>query len=129
MPTYPYLTELRLISCNAMPMINTCSVQLQSSSFNPLFGLKHLYLTEIDLESMPEQWMKNLKSLERLSLSGFPAIVPMIRHLQHLSAELQELRICQVDKLDLWRDEGNASSKCQSPSWPQISAENIHRIL
>jgi Leucine-rich repeat (LRR) protein len=115
MPTYPYLTELRLISCNAMPMIKTCSVQLQSSSFNPLFGLKHLYLTEIDLESMPEQWMKNLKSLERLSLSGFPAIVPMIRHLQHLSAELQELRICQVDKLDLWRDEGNASSKCQVP--------------
>ncbi|XP_027191605.1 putative disease resistance protein RGA1 [Cicer arietinum] len=65
MPTYPYLIELRLISCNVMPMIETCSVR--SSSFNPLFGLKHLYLTEIDVESMPEQWMKNLTS--RVSLS------------------------------------------------------------
>lgn len=127
MPTYPYLTELKLISCNVKPMIETCSVQLQSSSFNPLFGLKHLYLTEIDLEAMPEQWMKNLKSLERLSLSGFLVIEPMIRHLQHLSAGLQELRICQVDKLDLWRDEGNANSECKVPhglrSLQKISVE------
>lgn len=70
---------------------------------------------EIDIEAMPEEWMKNLTSLKRLSLSGLPIVKPMLQHLQHLSAELQELRICQVDKLDLWRDEDNASTQGQVP--------------
>lgn len=39
----------------------------------------------------------------------------MLRHLQHLSAELKKLRICQVDKVDLWRDEDNTSTLCQVP--------------
>ncbi|KAJ1382314.1 Virus X resistance protein-like, coiled-coil domain [Sesbania bispinosa] len=105
MPTYPYLVELRLISCNVKPLIETCLVQLHSSSFNPLSGLKQLYVTEIDVEAMPKKWMENLTSLEHLSLSGLLIIVPMLQHLRHLSAELQDLRICQVDKLDLWKDE------------------------
>ncbi|KAJ1382313.1 Virus X resistance protein-like, coiled-coil domain [Sesbania bispinosa] len=116
MPPYPHLVDLSLYSCSVKSLTETCSVRLQSSSFYPLSSLKHLDIgKEIDIKAMPEKWMQNLTSLECVGLSGLPIIAPMLLHLQHLPAELKELRIFGVNKLDLWKDEDHVGTQCHVP--------------
>ncbi|KAK7244089.1 hypothetical protein RIF29_38907 [Crotalaria pallida] len=111
MPTYPHLAEkLMLQSCNVKPMIETCLVQLQSSSFHPFSTLELLQIGDVDMEAMPEEWMRNLASLKRFSISRSPSIAPVFQYLQYLPVGLEDLEICDVDKLDIWKDEDNVST-------------------
>ena len=115
MPTFPYLIEkLDLLDGGVKPLIETCLVELHSSSFYPLSALKFLHIGLIDLEAMPEKWMKNLISLEGLSLWDLSITPPLSQHLQHLPSELHSLGITYVhdDKLDLWEDEHDDITQC-----------------
>ncbi|KAJ1384864.1 Virus X resistance protein-like, coiled-coil domain [Sesbania bispinosa] len=116
MPTYQHLVELSLNSCSVRSLIETCLVQLQSFSFNPLSALKLLHIgNEVDIEALPEERMKNLTSLECLSLSRLTVIAPILQHLQHLPAKLQELKIYEVNIPDLWKDKDDIGTLCQIP--------------
>ncbi|XP_061369963.1 putative disease resistance protein RGA1 [Gastrolobium bilobum] len=115
MPPYPHVVHLTLNSCSVNSMIETCLVQLHSSSFNPHSGLKRLEFFRMEIEAMPEEWMKSLTSLEYFSIGGIPNNAPLFQQLQHLPAELRVLEILFVDKLDVWKGEDDISTQCQVP--------------
>ncbi|XP_050263324.1 disease resistance protein RGA2-like isoform X2 [Quercus robur] len=63
-----------------------------SSSFSPpLSKLKQLTLT-LELESLPEEWFKNLTSLERLNIWWCPNLTSLPEGMSHLTS-LQSLHI------------------------------------
>ena len=80
MPLFPNLEGLYMINTSWKPleqtiemkMMNTASSFPSSSSY-PLSKLKDLNLREgQDLESLPEEWLKSLTSLENLEILGCP---------------------------------------------------------
>ena len=82
MPTFAFVVKLELGLCSVKPMIETCLVQHQSSSFYPLSLLKYLDIgEEMDIEAMPMERMQNLTSLEHLSVSGSPFIAAVLQNL------------------------------------------------
>ncbi|XP_065628877.1 disease resistance protein RGA2-like [Quercus suber] len=73
-----------------------------SSSFSPpLSKLKHLTLYEMqELESLPEEWFKNLTSLERLEIWKCPNLTSLSEGMSHLTS-LQALSIYNCPNLTL----------------------------
>ena len=68
-----------------------------SSSFSPpLSKLKELYLWDLqELESLPEEWFKNLTSLESLNISDCPNLTSLPKGMTHLiSLRRLDIRGC-----------------------------------
>ncbi|KAI4354169.1 hypothetical protein L6164_003062 [Bauhinia variegata] len=130
MPTYPLVEKFELENGSSMkPLIDTLEMKTKngastaakdedesepyamtsswckSPSCTPLFTLKSLTIARIDIESLPEQWMKNLTCLKSLSISDFPRLAPIFRYMRHLPSSLEKLKIVWVDNFDMPIDE------------------------
>ncbi|KAI4354166.1 hypothetical protein L6164_003059 [Bauhinia variegata] len=79
----------------------------KSPSCTPLSNLKSLSIQDIDIDSLPEEWMKNLICLKNLSLLQFPRLSPMSQYMQHLPSPLEKLEIRWVNNFDLPDDNGD----------------------
>ncbi|XP_012065611.2 putative disease resistance protein RGA4 [Jatropha curcas] len=86
MPPFPFLDEeldLNIVSAEILEQTLKMKVPMTSSStssslVHPLSKLKKLMIMDVeDLESLPEEWLQNLTSLEELSICG----VPILAHL------------------------------------------------
>ncbi|XP_059429818.1 putative disease resistance protein RGA4 [Corylus avellana] len=76
-----------------------------SSSFTPLSKLKFIELVSIaDLETLPEEWLKNLTSLESLRISDCDRLKSLFLGIRHLTT-LQDLNIENCLELELANDE------------------------
>jgi Leucine-rich repeat (LRR) protein len=112
MPTFPHLEDLRLTGTSLKPLQQTMMMNMgapqsststtkASSSSTPLSKLKSLYLKFIeDLETLPEEWLKNLTSLKSLSIQGCNKLNSLSQGIQHLAA-LQELDLYHCPELEL----------------------------
>ncbi|MED6170793.1 hypothetical protein PIB30_034594 [Stylosanthes scabra] len=129
MPTFPHLDGwLRLSKCSMKPLKDTCLVGAESSTLYPLSSLRSLSIGyNEDIESMPEEWMQNLKSLQRLCIMGFSVITSLSRQLQHLPSQLQSLSVSEVNELDvLWKqDEDDECIQCEASFYCLRSLQTI----
>ncbi|KAI4354170.1 hypothetical protein L6164_003063 [Bauhinia variegata] len=130
MPTYPLVELFELwYGCSMKPLIDTLEMKTKngastaakdedeseryamtsswckSPSCPPLSALKSLTIVNIGIESLPEQWMKNLTCLKRLCISYFPRLAPIFRYMRHLPSPLEKLEIWYVDNFDMPIDE------------------------
>jgi Leucine-rich repeat (LRR) protein len=116
MPMFPHL-ERQLVMRNTSSkllqqtmMMNMAAPQSPtpttfSSSSSTLSKLKLIQLSDIvDLETLPEEWLKNLTSLESLSVSDCNRLKSISQGIQHLTA-LHELKIVNCPELELANDE------------------------
>uniref|UniRef100_A0A7N2MW44 R13L1/DRL21-like LRR repeat region domain-containing protein n=1 Tax=Quercus lobata TaxID=97700 RepID=A0A7N2MW44_QUELO len=97
----------------AMTM-NTVEASLlpSSSSSSPLSGLHWLTLENIqDIESLPEEWLQNLISLERLEISQCPRLTSLSRFMQYLPS-LKILTIAYCELVDQLSDD----TECRLPT-------------
>jgi hypothetical protein len=113
MPTFPHLEE-KLFFCNASwkPLQQTMmmkmgapqsptSTAISSSSSTPLSKLRSISLDSIeDLETLPEEWLKNLTSLKFLTIRGCNRLNSLSPGIQHLTA-LQYLELHDCLELEL----------------------------
>ncbi|MED6174877.1 hypothetical protein PIB30_073112 [Stylosanthes scabra] len=106
-PPFPHVPKLVLSRLNAKPILESCMLQHETSSFYALSHLEYLELNNVTgMEAMAENWMKNLTSLKSLTLHSSPTVEAVLPQLQHLPSELQELEISyDDDELELWKDE------------------------
>ncbi|KAM3742054.1 hypothetical protein ACB098_07G043400 [Castanea mollissima] len=110
MPLFPYLEEqlyLTKVSWKALQQtmamkMNTAGASSLTSSIPPLSKLRRLYLWfMLDKESLPEEWLQNLTSLEKLSINRCSISLSQI--LRHLTS-LKELSIEDCEEVDLFSD-------------------------
>jgi Leucine-rich repeat (LRR) protein len=117
MPMFPHLEKelfLWLTSSKLLQqtmMMNMAAPQsstpttIGSSSSTPFSKLKFIELYSIaDLETLPEEWLKNLTSLESLRISNCHKLNSISQGIQHLTA-LHELKIEDCPGLELANDE------------------------
>jgi Leucine-rich repeat (LRR) protein len=112
MPTFPHLEELSLYGTSLKPLQQTMMMNMgapqsststakASSSSTPLSKLKSIYLGFIeDLETLPEEWLKNLTSLKSLMIRGCNRLNSLSQGIQHLGA-LQDLDLDECAELEL----------------------------
>uniref|UniRef100_A0A2N9GEH4 Rx N-terminal domain-containing protein n=1 Tax=Fagus sylvatica TaxID=28930 RepID=A0A2N9GEH4_FAGSY len=110
MPLFPYLEEkLELVNTSFKPlqetmamtmnMSATSSLPSSSSSSPPLSKLKSLTLRRIqDVDSLPEELLKNLTSLQRLCISNYPNLTSLPEGIGNLTS-LQSLDISDCPNL------------------------------
>ncbi|KAK4551366.1 hypothetical protein RGQ29_032388 [Quercus rubra] len=84
MPPFPYFKErLALSGCSWKVLEQTMKMKMKmgaatTSTYFPLSQLQQLYLIEIDdLESLPEEWLRNLVSLRKLYISCCDGLVSL----------------------------------------------------
>ncbi|KAK4564487.1 hypothetical protein RGQ29_006523 [Quercus rubra] len=99
---------------------SSSSSSSSSSSFSPpLSKLKNLNLS-LELESLPEEWFKNLTSLESLNISDCPNLTSLPKGMTHLTS-LQTLRIVRCPQLK------QRCEKANGEDWDKIShIPNLH---
>ena len=119
MPLFPYLEErliLTRVSWKALQQtmemkINTTRASSLPSSIPPLSKLRRLFLWEmLDKESLPEEWLQNLTSLEELIIGRCSTSLSQI--LRHLTS-LKKLRIEDCEEVDLFSDADDDGTKFQ----------------
>ncbi|KAM4087785.1 hypothetical protein ACB094_07G022100 [Castanea mollissima] len=127
MPLFPNLEEvLYLINSSLKALEETIEMNntggrassfpssSSSSSFSPpLSKLKKLMLI-LDLESLPEEWFKNLTSLETLYIQSCPNLTSLPEGMRHLTS-LQRLEIAYCPQLKQRCEKGNGED------WDKIS--------
>ncbi|XP_059439482.1 putative disease resistance protein RGA4 [Corylus avellana] len=117
MPMFPHLEEeLVLEMASSKPLQQTMMMNMAapqspkstattSSSSTPLSKLKSIELNYIaDLETLPEEWSKNLTSLENLNIVNCNRLNSLSPGIQHLTA-LQNLDLYRCRELELANDE------------------------
>ena len=84
MPPFPYLKEpLELSGCSWKVLEQTMKMKMKmgaatTSTYFPLSQLQILELMHInDLESLPKEWLRNLVSLQQLSIEGCDELVSL----------------------------------------------------
>ncbi|XP_059439396.1 putative disease resistance protein RGA3 [Corylus avellana] len=117
MPMFPHLEEdLYLDYTSSKPLQQTMMMNMAApqsptstattfSSFTPLSKLKVITLSFIeDLETLPEDLLKNLTSLQSLKIRNCHRLNSLSTGIQHLTA-LQDLELYNCDELELANDE------------------------
>ena len=112
MPLFPYLkVELKLWEASLKVLQQTINTQRPSTSTAssccfPLSELEFLDLKGVnDLESLPEKWLQNLVSLQRLFIYGCLGLRSLpCKGIQHLIS-LQEMNIVNCNEIALVNDE------------------------
>lgn len=110
----------------AMKM-NTAGASSLPSSIPPLSKLRKLHLWEmLDKESLPEEWLQNLTSLEELNIRGCPtSLSQILRHLNSLKA----LTVGCCEEVDLFSDVDDDGTKFQHVKCLQsLSFINISKL-
>jgi Leucine-rich repeat (LRR) protein len=112
MPTFPHLKYLTLDNTSLKPLQQTMMMNMgapqspmstakASSSSTPLSKLKSIYLNSIeDLETLPEEWLKNLTFLKSLMIRRCNRLNSFFPGIQHLAA-LQDLVLLECPELEL----------------------------
>ncbi|KAL4614437.1 hypothetical protein ACB092_07G054900 [Castanea dentata] len=132
LPSFPCLSDLVIVNCSkltSMPLFPYLEEQLylrrELLHFPPLSKLRKLWLWGmLDKVSLPEEWLQNLTSLEKLFIWRFSTSLSQI--LRHLTS-LKELSIEDCEEVDLFSvadDDGTKFQhvKClQSLSFKKIS--------
>ncbi|KAI9071728.1 hypothetical protein K1719_046305 [Acacia pycnantha] len=110
MPTFNLVERLVLKNCSTKPLIDTvkASTTTQELLHPSLSMLEYLGIHDMDVEALPEEWMRNLSSLKNLSIGGLSSLVTLFRHLRHLPAPLEQDNLQGIHNLDPWSvaDEG-----------------------
>ncbi|XP_059428632.1 putative disease resistance protein RGA4 [Corylus avellana] len=116
MPMFPHLEELDLFDASSKPLQQTTMMNMAapqsptstattSSSSTPLSKLKYIELDFIeDLETLPEDWSKNLTSLESLRIQSCKRLNSLSPGIQHLTS-VQDLELYNCHELELANDE------------------------
>ena len=155
LPSFPCLSDLTIVDCSkltSMPLfpylegslyldraswkalqqtmamkMNTAGASSLPSSIPPLSKLRRLRLGEmLDKESLPEEWLQNLTSLEELSIWGCSTSLSQI--LRPLTS-LKELRIADCEEVDLFSDADDDGTKFQHVKCLQsLSFINISKL-
>ncbi|XP_050274023.1 putative disease resistance protein RGA1 [Quercus robur] len=124
MPLFPNLKEgLILSNANLKPLQQTMAMTMDmiiesslpssssSSSSPPLSKLKSLSLFRMqDIESLSDDWLQNLTSLEYLEIWACPRLKSLSRFMQSLTS-LKKLEIGDFEEVDLICDESDNSTK------------------
>ncbi|KAK9016448.1 hypothetical protein V6N11_078947 [Hibiscus sabdariffa] len=101
MPLYPSLEVLRLVNTSSRTLKQTIQMNItQSTSSLPLSKLKLFSVKNIEELAMPDEYLKNLTSLEDLSIDSFHWLKSLSGWLQ-LLASLKTLTITDCKELDL----------------------------
>uniref|UniRef100_A0A2N9HJ32 Uncharacterized protein n=1 Tax=Fagus sylvatica TaxID=28930 RepID=A0A2N9HJ32_FAGSY len=123
MPLFPCLKEkLILFNVSSKPlqqtmamtmnMSATSSLPSSSSSSPPFSKLKCLSLDSIqDIESLPEELLQNLTSLEYLQICLCPRLKSLPQFMQHLTS-LKTLIIDRCKEVDLFSGDIDDSTQC-----------------
>uniref|UniRef100_A0A2N9H1Y4 NB-ARC domain-containing protein n=1 Tax=Fagus sylvatica TaxID=28930 RepID=A0A2N9H1Y4_FAGSY len=140
MPLFPYLEEnLLLWSTSFKPLQDTMAMTMNmsatsslpsssSSSFPPLSKLKSLTLSGIqDVESLPEELLQNLASLEYLTIWACPRLKSLPRFMQHLIS-LKKLDIGLCKELDLFNEESDDGTQCVT-TLQELYISVDHRLI
>ncbi|XP_059428669.1 putative disease resistance protein RGA4 [Corylus avellana] len=117
MPMFPHLEEVLVLNnTSTKPLQQTMMMNMAtpqsptstataSSSSTPLSKLKSMLLNSIeDLETLPEEWLQNLTSLEYLNIKNCNRLNSLSPGIQHLTA-LQDLVLSNCRELELANDE------------------------
>uniref|UniRef100_A0A2N9GA38 Rx N-terminal domain-containing protein n=1 Tax=Fagus sylvatica TaxID=28930 RepID=A0A2N9GA38_FAGSY len=111
-----------------MNMSATSSLPSSSSSSPPLSKLKSLTLEGIqDVESLPEELLQNLASLEYLRIWECPRLKSLPRFMQHLTS-LKVLDIRECEELDLFSEESDDGTQCVT-TLQELHISVDHRLI
>jgi Leucine-rich repeat (LRR) protein len=129
-PSFPCLSDLYVGECPMMSLIPVVvlgseTTPYSSSPFSDLSKLKSLFLEGLEeLEYLPEEWLQNLTSLERLEISRCRKLqISMSPLFQHLTV-LEDLVISNCKELIINEDEEGA--QCLGPTTLRhLSIENV----
>jgi Leucine-rich repeat (LRR) protein len=124
MPLFPYLKESLILWETSSKVLQQtmkmgtrqrATTSTSSSSWFPLSQLQYLRLWDVnDLESLPEEWLGNLTSIQRLQIRGCPNLTSLPQGIRNLTS-LQHLTI--INCPHLWE-------RCQrqiGEDWPNIA--------
>ncbi|XP_054780826.1 putative disease resistance protein RGA3 [Prosopis cineraria] len=119
MPTFSLVERLVLKNCSTKPLLDIVKASISGSSATQdscpsLSKLKYLGFQDMDVEALPEGWMRNLTSLKNLSIGGLSSLVSVFRHMQHLPAELEQVTFQGINNLDPWSVNEGFSTLCQA---------------
>ncbi|CAN1779525.1 Putative disease resistance protein RGA3 [Linum perenne] len=105
--------SLKVHQMSAVPIVRTM-MMVKTAGTAPLSGLTELHLMEIDdLESLPEEGLRNLVSLRTLLISSCPRLASLPPAMQHLTS-LLELEIQGSPQLT------QRCRKGEGGDWPNI---------
>ncbi|CAL1379951.1 unnamed protein product [Linum trigynum] len=90
---------------------HSTSSSMSASLVPPLSKLKHLFLVATDLESLPEEGLRNLTFLEKLSIYWCQSLACLPPAMQHLTS---------LQSLSIW-DLAQLLERCEEEDWPNIS--------
>uniref|UniRef100_A0A2N9H3G0 Uncharacterized protein n=1 Tax=Fagus sylvatica TaxID=28930 RepID=A0A2N9H3G0_FAGSY len=132
LPSFPclsyFLKPLQETMAMTMNMSATSSLPSSSSSSPPLSKLKSLALEGIqDVESLPEELLQNLASLEDLTIWSCPRLKSLPRFMQHLTS-LKKLHIGKCKELDLFSEESDDSTQCVT-TLQELEISVYHRLI
>ncbi|KAI4308305.1 hypothetical protein L6164_031392 [Bauhinia variegata] len=145
MPTFPYIVEkLTLLDCNVTPLVDTLVKNMITSrttqedsgltlDSTSLCKLKSMKIGQIQIEALPEGWIRGLTSLKSLSIEGFCSLTSVFHNMGCLPATLEHLEIRDV--IDIWNYHESASSAMQhrviqsSPTLQSISLIYCDELL
>ncbi|KAJ6745322.1 DISEASE RESISTANCE PROTEIN RP [Salix koriyanagi] len=130
MPLFPTLDEyLQLINTSSMPLQQTMKMKppvsssSSSSSFiRPLSNLKKLYISYIDVESLPEVGLQNLSSLQQLEIFGCPRLKSLPLHGQGMPS----LQLLIIDECPRLKSLSESKSQGMIPYLPSLQELTIN---
>jgi hypothetical protein len=135
MPTFPHLEDLTLFGASFKPLQQTMMMNMgapqsptstakASSSSTPLSKLKSIFLRDVeDLETLPEEGLKKLTSLNSLTIWGCNRLNSLSQGIQHLAA-LQELSLYDCPELEL----ANVEDEMQWQGLKSLLSLNFSRL-
>ncbi|KAB5553428.1 hypothetical protein DKX38_010739 [Salix brachista] len=131
MPLFPTLDEyLQLINTSSMPLQQTMKMKppvssssSSSSSFiRPLSNLKKLYISYIDVESLPEVGLQNLSSIQQLEIFGCPRLKSLPLHGQGMPS----LQLLIIDECPGLKSLSESKSQGMIPYLPSLQELTIN---
>uniref|UniRef100_A0A2N9G5M1 Disease resistance R13L4/SHOC-2-like LRR domain-containing protein n=1 Tax=Fagus sylvatica TaxID=28930 RepID=A0A2N9G5M1_FAGSY len=118
----------QLNSLQTLPLF-VVSKELTASSSKHCGGIDELNkLNNLrDVESLPEELLQNLASLEYLKIWGCPRLKSLPRFMQHLTS-LKVLVIEKCEELDLCIEESDDGTQCVT-TLQKLKISGVHRLI
>ena len=130
MPLFPSLEDkLVLSNASLKPLQQTMNMTGASllPSSPPLSKLKYFSLIRMqDIESLPEEWLQNLTSLEYLKIWACPRLKSLSRF-THLTS-LKRLEIWECEEVDLFGNESDNGTQCVT-TLQVIKISNVPHLI
>ncbi|XP_030961094.1 putative disease resistance protein RGA4 [Quercus lobata] len=134
MPLFPSLEDkLVLSNASLKPLQQTMTTTMNMTgasllpSSPPLSKLKYFSLVRMqDMESLPEEWLQNLTSLEYLKIWACPRLKSLSRF-THLTS-LKRLEIWECEEVDLFGNESGNGTQCVT-TLQVIKISNVPHLI